>query len=315
MNAVGADYDLPPQLHKCLHRATRLVWISIVFMISIIVLMFMVMGSSEAMKAMWVEDTLSLVPLISFLIGVHYRRKPPDEAFPYGYRRAVLVGFLCGAMALSSFGVYMLADSLTTLIKAEHASIPSIEIAGRVIWMGWLMLAVLLYSVIPPVVLGRMKLPLAAALHDKVLHVSATVDKGDWLSGLAGVAGITGIAFGLWWADGAAAAIISFEIIKDGYENLRNSIAQLMNKRPTDIETQQKDRVVDEVENALVRLDWVAEARVRLREDGDVISGEAYIVPRDHDRLIERLEDARKAAVAVDWRLHDLNMVPVRRFN
>ena len=57
----------------------------------------------------------------------------------------------------------------------------------------------------------------------------------------------------------------------------------------------------------------MAAARVRLREDGDVLSGEAYIVPRDDERLIERLEEAERAVVGVDWRLHDLTIVPVGR--
>jgi divalent metal cation (Fe/Co/Zn/Cd) transporter len=312
MNAIGDRYRLPPDRQKSLDRARRLVWVSLGFMISIVILMALVMGSSQTMKAMWVEDTLSIVPLLSFLVGFHYRDKAPDEVYPYGYRRAVLVGFLCGAVALAGFGLYMLFDSVSALVKAEHPSIPSTEIFGRTVWLGWLMIAVLIYSVIPPIVLGRMKVPLAAELHDKVLHVSATVDKGDWLSGLAGTAGILGIAFGFWWADGAAAAVISIEILKDGYENLRNSIAQLMDKRPSDIETKKKDPVIDKVQQAIEALDWVAAAKVRLREDGDVLSGDAYIVPRDDQDLIGRLEHAGKVAREVDWRLHDLNMVPVR---
>ena len=87
------------------------------------------------------------------------------------------------------------------------------------------MVVALVYSVVPPVVLGRKKIRLAAELHDKTLHVSAELNKGDWLSGIAGVAGIIGIAYGLWWAHSAAAAIVSAEIVKDGYVNLRNSVA------------------------------------------------------------------------------------------
>src|SRR4051812_39813205 len=99
------------------------------------------------------------------------------------------------------------------------------------------MMAVLIFSVIPPMILGRMKKPLSEKLHDKALHVSAVLNKGDWLSGLTGVAGMIGIAYGCWWADSAAAALISIEIVKDGWENLRNATAQLMNKRPSDSES------------------------------------------------------------------------------
>src|SRR5437764_9192909 len=102
------------------------------------------------MKAMWFEDTLSLVPSCCFLVGARFRKKAPDEAYPYGYRRAVLVGFLCGAVALFGFGLFLLGDSLMKLIKAEHPTIQTIELFGKQIWLGWLMVATLVYSVIPP---------------------------------------------------------------------------------------------------------------------------------------------------------------------
>jgi cation diffusion facilitator family transporter len=313
MNAVGVRYELPDDKERALRRAIRLEWTSIGFLLSIVVLMWMVMGSSQTMKAMWVEDTLSLVPSISFLVGAALRNKPPDEAFPYGYRRAVLVGFMCGAVALFGFGVYIFLDSVFKLIKAEHPSVPTTTIFGHTVWLGWIMMAVLIYSVIPPLVLGRMKLPLSTELHDKALHVSAVLNKGDWLSGIAGVAGMLGIAYGLWWADGAAAAFISIEIVKDGYENLRNSVAQLMNKRPTQVDNKEKDPVVDKVQEALERLDWVKQARVRLREDGDVLSGEAFVIPESEDHLLEHLDEATRLAAEQDWRLHDINIVPVRK--
>jgi divalent metal cation (Fe/Co/Zn/Cd) transporter len=312
MIGVGPKFHLPPEKAQALHRAERVSWASIIFLSSIIVAIALVMGNSQAMKALWVEDMLSLVPSVSFLVGVHFRRKGPDEAYPYGYRRAVLMGFLCGAVALFCFGSYMFIDSLVKLLEAEHPSIQTIGILGRRVWLGWLMVPTLIYSVIPPLVLGRMKLPLAHELHDKVLHVSATLDKGDWMSGLAGVLGILGIGYGWWWADSVAAGFISIGIIKDGWNNLRNSLAQLMNKRPTDIETKEPDPVIDAVQRALQRLDWIKEARVRLREDGDVITGEAFVVPRcDHD-LLPKLEQATQLANSVDWRLHDINLVLVR---
>jgi len=310
--AVGASVQLRPDKKRTMHEAKRLEWSFIAFLVSIISLMALVMGSSQTMKAMWIENTLSLVPSCAFLAGIHFRNVPPNEAFPYGYRRAVLVGFMCGAVTLLGFGIFILADSAMKLITAEHPTVKSVELFGTQIWLGWLMLAVLVYSVIPPMVFGRMKVPLAAELHDKALHVSAELNKGDWLSGIAGVIGILGIAYGFWWMDAAAAAFISIEIIKDGYVNLRNSVAQLMNKRPSDIESQEEDPAIDRLQQALEGLKWVAKARVRLREDGDVLTGEAFIQPRDERDLIARMEEASEVAKSVDWRLHDVNMVPVR---
>jgi cation diffusion facilitator family transporter len=280
-------------------------------MLSIIGVMSATMGASQTMKAMWTEDLLSLIPPIAFLFSLRYRDKPPDEEFPYGYRRAMLVAFLCGACALFGFGAYLLIDSVVKLFLAEHPSIQTVGLFGRRVWLGWLMIAALVYSVIPPFVLGRMKLPLARELHDKAIQTDANINKGDWLSGLAGVLGLLGIAYGFWWADSAAAAFISLEILRDGIADLRNSVAQLMNKHPTSVDNKEPDPVPEKVRRELEGLDWVRQARVRLREDGDVLTGEAFVVPHNDERMLDKIKQATDLANSLDWRLHDINIVPV----
>jgi cation diffusion facilitator family transporter len=312
MKMPGEPYRLPPDKKEKLERAKRLEWVTIFFMLTIIAVISLTMGASQTMKAMWTEDVLSLVPPAAFLFGTRYFDRPPDDTFPYGYRRAVMIAFLAAAVALLGFGLYIFIDSVVKLVMAEAPTIQTVGLFGRRVWLGWLMIAALVYSVIPPLVLGRMKLPLARELHEKALQTDANVNKGDWLSGLAGVLGITGIAFGYWWADSVAAGLISFEIVRDGYSDLRNCVAQLMNKRPSDVESKENDPVPDKVQKELERLDWVEKARVRLREDGDVLTGEAFVVPRDETNLLDRLKQASDLAHSLDWRLYDINIVPVR---
>jgi cation diffusion facilitator family transporter len=306
-----SEYNLPPEKEDALRRAQRLEYWSIFFLLTIILALGLTMGASQAMKAMWTEDLLSLVPTTAVLIGIYFRRKSPNEKFPYGYRRAVQICFLAGAVALFGFGIYILIDSIIKLITAHHPTIQTIELFGTRIWLGWLMLAALVYSIFPPLILGRMKLPLAKELHDKTLQTDATIDKGDWLAGIAGVAGILGIAYGYWWADAVAGGIISFEIVKDGYASLKNSIQQLMNMRPTDVENKEKDPIFDQVQKEIESLEWVKDARVRLREEGDVIAGEAFVVPSDEKDLMEKLGDAGERVKSLDWRIYDFNIVPV----
>jgi cation diffusion facilitator family transporter len=305
------EYNLPDDKADALERARRLEYWSLFFLFTIIVALGLTMGASQAMKAMWTEDFLSLVPTSAVLIGIHFRRKKPDAQFPYGYRRAVQICFLAGAIALFGFGVYILIDSVLKLIMAHHPTIQTIELFGTRVWLGWLMIAALVYSIFPPLILGRMKLPLATELHDKTLQTDATIDKGDWLAGLAGIAGILGIAYGFWWADAVAGGIISVEIVKDGYGALKNSVQQLMNMRPTDVENKEKDPIFDKVQAEIENLEWVKDARIRLREDGDVIAGEAFVVPTDEQNLLEKLGQAGERVKALDWRIYDFNIVPV----
>jgi len=59
----------------------------------------------------------------------------------------------------------------------------------------------------------------------------------------------------------------------------------------------------------------IAAARVRLREDGDILIGDAFVAPRESTALVARLEEAAKVAGAEDWRLDDINIVPVASVN
>src|SRR4051794_18049792 len=281
-------------------------------MLSIIAVIGVTMGSSQTMKAVWTEDLLSLIPPIAFLVGVHYRAKPANPDFPYGYRRAILIAFLAGALALFGFGGWILFDSVTKLVTAEHPTVGTVRLFGTRVWLGWPMVAALTYSAVPPFILGRKKVELSRTLHDKSLYTDAEINKGDWLTGVAGVLGILGIGYGFWWADGVAAALIAVTIIKDGADALGNSVAQLMNARPSAVATKESDPTPDRIQERLEQLDWVTGARVRLREDGDVLTGEAFVVPCDERDLVARLQQAAEVASSVDWRVHDVNVVPVR---
>jgi cation diffusion facilitator family transporter len=311
MSAHGSAFSPPEEKRQALRRATRLQWITVAFLATIVAVIGAVMGSSEAMKAVWAEDLLSLVPPVAYLVSSRWRRKDPTDEFPYGYRRAGHIGYLAGAAALMAFGIFILVDSAWTLLAAEHPTIGTLAFRGHRIWLGWVMILALVYSVIPPFVLGRLKLPLAEELHEKALYTDSRLEKGDWLTGLAGIVGLLGIGIGFWWVDAAAAALIAVEILRDGVSTLKNSVGQLMNRRPTDLAVTRHDPILDRMEDAVRRLPWVREVRVRLREDGEVITGEVFVTPRDEERLMDRIAEATEAACQVDWRVHDMNVVVI----
>src|SRR3982751_6026684 len=98
------DALVPGDKIDALHRAKRLEIWSMILLITIVAVLGFTMGSSQAMKAMWIEDTLSLVPTSAVLVGIYFRKWEPNDKFPYGYRRAVQIGFLTGAVALFGFG-------------------------------------------------------------------------------------------------------------------------------------------------------------------------------------------------------------------
>jgi cation diffusion facilitator family transporter len=307
-------FELPPDKAALHRRAVRLEWWTIAFFVAAIALLAVTLGQSQAMKAAWIEDMLGLVPPAAFLIAARYRNRRPDERFPYGYHRSVSVAFLAGAVALLGLGGYVVYDSLARLIARERPPIGLIEIFGQPIWLGWLMIGALLATMVPAILLGRAKQRIARQLHDKVLFADAEMNRADWLTGGAAILGVAGIGAGLWWADAVAALIIGGDIVRDGVRTTRGAVANLMDSRPQVVDGSHVHPLPQQLLTAVRDHDWIADAWLRLREEGHVFVGELVVVPRaGTDRLVERLEQLQVFARDFDWRMHDLVVAPVSR--
>ncbi|WP_336056748.1 cation diffusion facilitator family transporter [Nitratireductor sp. CH_MIT9313-5] len=293
--------QLPEDIVDTLNHARRLEWWTLGFISSIVIVMYFAVGSSQAMKSAWAEDLLSLLPPILFLAATAVERKPPTEFYPYGFHRAGSLGFFASAMALTAMGGYLLFEAAMTLLNREHPSIGSVRVFGREVWLGWLMMAALLYSVIPPVILGRKKKKLARKLRDKILYTDADMNAADWQTGAAGIVGIIGIGLGFWWADAAAAGIISFSILNDGLRNTRTAFAELMDGAPRKIDAAEISETAKQIKHRLQKRN--PNHRVQIRQTGRYIR--AVVVPERHEAISQ--ENAKLLADKDAWQLTEVS--------
>lgn len=297
---------VPEALVPVMARARRLEYWSIAWTLSVILVMGAAMGSSQTMKTAWIEDCLSLVPPIVFLVSAHLEHRPPSALFPNGFARAPGVAFALAAAALAALGAILLFDSARSLIAREHATVASTTILGREIWLGWLMVAAQAYSIVVPIVLGRLKLPLARALADKTLHTDAMTQKANWMTGVAGIGGVIGIGLGYWWADAVAAGLIALDILNDGRRALAAAAAELVDGAPRALDGA---RVADDAIALHAALDArFPGAEVRLRETGRVIG--AQIVGALPDEATLDPAEYWPGDPARSWRLDHVSFVP-----
>lgn len=304
--------ELPADEERALARAVRLAWLTIAFLVTAVTVVYLVMGSSQAMKAAWYEDMLSFIPPVAFLVAVRTTRRTPSARHPYGFHRAVGVGHLVAATALLAMGLFLVWDSASGLLAQEHPPVGVMVVGGHVVWAGWPMVLAMAYTALPPVLLGRAKMPLARTLHDRVLFADANMNKADWMTGLGGIVGVLGIGVGLWWADAAAALFISASILHDGVRNLRVAVGALMDARAETVDGTDPHPVVERLDAHLGRLPWVEQARSRVRDEGHVFHVESFVVPRDGaSPSLADLAQARESAVRLDWKIQDLVVVPV----
>jgi divalent metal cation (Fe/Co/Zn/Cd) transporter len=177
------------------------------------------------------------------------------------------------------------------------------------------MIAALLYSVVPPVILGHMKLKLARELHDKALYADAEMNRADWMTGAAGIGGIVGIGFGWWWADAVAALIIALDVTRDGFLNAKRAVDDLMDHRPRTVDRAEVDPLLEKIEERVRGLSWVRQAKLRFREEGQLLCGELFLVPRDPGDLIPRLDEAERCARDTHWRVYDVTATAMSKLD
>lgn len=299
--------ELTPELQDSLRRAVRLEWITVGYLVVAVCLIALVMGSSQAMKAAWIEDMLAFVPPIAFLVAVAVVNKPPSRRRPYGNHRAIGVGHLVAGVALLVMGSYLVLDSALGLIQGEHPPIGTFHVFGQTVWQGWFMIALMLLLVPVPVVLGRLKMKVANELHDKVLYADADMLKADWRTSVGTAVGVAGVGLGLWWFDAAAAIFIGLSIVKDGFRNVSTAITDLADSRARTIDGKDPHPLLEKVEKQARSLDWVEHAGVRMRDEGHVFHTELFVVPTGGAaQTPERLRNLAEGVIELDWKLEDV---------
>ena len=132
------------------------------------------------------------------------------------------------------------------------------------------------------------------------------MNKADWLTNVAALAGVLGIAIGWWWADALAATFISFDILHDGFKYMRAAIGDLMDRIPLTVEEDKIHPLFHRVHSACVAFPWVRQVEVRLREHGQFLVGEIFVVASDLADPVRQARDLQEAAYALDWRVHEL---------
>ncbi len=305
-------FELPKHLIPLFKKAKKIEWITLLYLISVIVVVYYVMGSSQAMKTAWLEDALSVVPSLSFLVASKFYNKELTPEFPYGYHKVYSIAFLCGSVALFGMGAFLIIDSSFSLFNMEYPTIGSKVIFGHQVWLGWLMIGALVYSGVPPVILGRLKMPLAIKLHNKILFADASAQKADYMTAFAAIAGILGVGIGWWWADATAAIFISFSVLKDGYQNLKNSITDLLNRHPKHVKTRENDELVEQIEDLVRSWYWVNDAQARFREDGQIYFGEIIITVNTEENLTQLIENGLGILSDFHWKIFDVTIMPVK---
>src|SRR4051812_10821568 len=264
---IGSQrFEFPPEQAHLRDRARRYAWRSILLVLLSGALLYLATGRSQTMKTAWITDVLSIVPSFALIVALRRELQPPNERYPYGHFRVISICFLLTATVLLSMGVWLFGESALKLVRQERPPIGAMMIFGHPVWAGWIMIAALAYSMFTGMYVGRIKQPVAKKLHSKAIEAESATNRNEWMSEGAAIAGLLFVGLGMWWADATAAAVISLQIVREGWQNLRQVVEDLMDEAPSKLGTHELEDLPERVKAAIERQDWVRQAAVRLRE-------------------------------------------------
>jgi cation diffusion facilitator family transporter len=298
-------FSLQDERKDLISKASKYEVGTIIFMTTVVIFMYLAAGQSQSMKTALLEDALSIVPPIAFLIGHRLAGRDPDPWFPYGYRRATLIAYLAASVALVVLGLFALYEAVMALVHGTRPSLGLVSVFGYKVWEGWLMIVVLAYSVIPVMFLGKVKQRLATELGDPTLQADAATNRADWLTGLAAAFGVLGVGLGWWWSDATMALLISIDIVRDGTVYLKNAVGDLMDRTPSEIENlTTPSPLIVEIRDYLEQ-EWALEIiELRRRSLGLFVTGYLSVC---HTDQIEEEELSNKLSKRFP-KVHDLNV-------
>lgn len=301
---------LPQEARDAQRRAVKWQVGTIVYTIFTITIVAFVLGNSQAMRTAWVEDMLSLIPQIVFLVALLYTRRKPTKRHPYGLPRAMGVGHLVAGVALLAVGLSLAIESALGLIRMEHPTIGTVVLFGETVWLGWVMIGVMAVIVVGPFIYGRAKAKLAPVLHNKLLFADADMAKADWHTNVATIIGVAGVGVGLWWLDGAAALFISIGIIIDGFRNSKSALSDLMDQRARAFNDENPHPLAKQILGYLHTQRWIEDAAIRMRDQGQVFHVEVFIKPKRSRISLDQISDVSTDIESLDWKIQDVVIMP-----
>lgn len=307
----GKSTALPKEQREQMRKAAKLEWISIGYTAFTIALVALVVGNSQAMRTAWIEDMLSVLPQLAFLISLRFTRRLRRPAHPYGFHRSMGAGHLVAGVALLVVGALLAYESASALLKMEHPTIGTMNLFGYTMWQGWAMMAVMAVIAAPAVVLGRLKIKVAKPLHNKLLYADSKMAKADWQTNVASIVGVAGIGIGVWWLDSAAALIISAGILKDGWSSTRSATSDLLDRRASGIDGADPHPLVEKMQEVLDSKQWIERSDLRVRELGQVQHVEVFIVPHASEVSVKQMAEVRREVGEIDWKVYDVVVTAV----
>lgn len=196
---------------------------------------------------------------VGVLIALKASNRPPDRDHPYGHHNYETLGGMAAALLLLGTGFLLARDAVFGFINNTQSN------------PGWIAFYAALGSIVIKEIMARYTYKAGKIHNSPALRSNAAHHRSDALSSIAAAVGIAATIAGLQFMDGIAALLISFLIIKMGWDLIRENSQILM-------ETMPEEKFVNKIKNCALDVDGVIEVRsLVLRPRGSIYLGDISI--------------------------------------
>jgi len=257
-----------------------------------------IFGGSQALIADAVHSISDLFTDAVVLLGIKIGRKPPDKEHHFGHARIETLASAIIGLALIGTAVYLGIDAALNIHRHTEYHPTGIALIGAGVSIA-LKEALYRYTVL----IGR-------RIKSQLIVANAWHHRSDALSSVAVLLGVAGTFINPAWhiLDAFAALIVSFFIIKVGFDILRKTLREFTDTapRPEIIEKlMQLSRAVDGVMDAhdlRVRTSGgFYQAEIHIAVDGQLTVFQGHRIAKTVERcLTEEMDELDRVIVHVD---------------
>jgi cation diffusion facilitator family transporter len=257
-----------------------------------------IFGNSQALIADAVHSISDLFTDVVVLFGIKIGRKPPDEEHHFGHARIETLASAIVGLALIGTAVYLGIEAALNIHRHTESQPTGVALIGAGVSIA-LKEALYRYTVL----IGR-------RIKSQLIVANAWHHRSDALSSVAVLLGVAGTLINPSWhiLDAFAALIVSFFIIKVGFDILRKTLREFTDTapRPEIIEKlMQLSRTVEGVMDAhdlRVRTSGgFYQAEIHIVVDGQLTVVEGHRIAKTVERcLAEEMDELDRVIVHVD---------------
>jgi len=193
--------------------------ITINILLTIIKIVFGIVGQSQALIADGLHSLSDLLVGAITLVAAKYSTQPPDLEHPYGHGRIETLATIAGGGLLLLMAGGLLIDAQRRLFEAELLLRPTA-----------ISLAAVILSIVIKEAIYHYTIYVANRVHSPMLRANAWHHRSDAISSVIVFFGVAGSMMGFLWLDAVATIGISFMIGYVGFSLILPGINELVDR-------------------------------------------------------------------------------------